>query len=816
LGRAQVEIESFHNFNPDNYYDAWLDPPPFTTITSAPTYWETASTEGYGSCYYGYYTDNGGAHIDATGEGMLQLSFTINSGDAGMFVDMDDGEGDEWQWMMGGFGLTPGTYVIDEPLNDPSLKEMVASSNLPPTGFDFSQITGMNFELDPGATNGNPNPYDVSWTDLSAVNPNLTWNNANYTNLKFLNATADGMTWDSANNLNWNNGTNSSVYADGAYVTFNDNNNGNNAVTLNTTVRPGSVTINNTLASYTFSGTGSIAGTASLTKTGTGMATISTANTFTGGTTVSNGSLVLGNPKALGFGGIVTGNPGGTSVTTGGTLDLGGQTITQPITLNGGSLINSNTSTPAGVSSGVLGDGIVSTTALSGDASVSFTGPGTGAAATPVLGIGVATFTITNGGSGYLNSGRSFGANPTVTVTGGGGTGAILGAITNTAGVVTSIDIYSPGIGFTSAPTITISAPGAGGTQATVATSDLFTLLGIEQTAPGTGYYTAPSAAITASSGSATLGTPVISGVILAGTGNIGGPGNINLAGTVSGVGMLDKIGSGTVTLSAPNTYSGGTTVTAGKLLIEPTSPTTSALPKGALSITGGEVQLATNVTQGSQSANPPSTAPASNVNITSLSISGTGTLDIGNNHLIVDYSGSDPIASIAALIAHGAYAGGTTITWTGTGITSSAAQLNSSSYGIGYADTADAGNPAGLSSGQIEIMYTLLGDANLDGKVNGTDFNLMATNFNQSVTAGWDKGDFNYDGKVNGNDFVLLAANFNQFASQSATSSADTAALDAFAQANGIALTDVPEPTSALLCVAAGLGALSRRRRKV
>jgi len=73
------------------------------------------------------------------------------------------------------------------------------------------------------------------------------------------------------------------------------------------------------------------------------------------------------------------------------------------------------------------------------------------------------------------------------------------------------------------------------------------------------------------------------------------------------------------------------------------------------------------------------------------------------------------------------------------------------------------------LASGQIEIMYTLLGDANLDGKVNGTDFNLMATNFNQAVTDGWDKGDFNYDGKVNGSDFVLLADNLNQFASQSA-----------------------------------------------
>ena len=60
-------------------------------------------------------------------------------------------------------------------------------------------------------------------------------------------------------------------------------------------------------------------------------------------------------------------------------------------------------------------------------------------------------------------------------------------------------------------------------------------------------------------------------------------------------------------------------------------------------------------------------------------------------------------------------------------------------------------GNPSGLLAGQIEIMYTLLGDANLDNKVNGTDFNLMATNFNQAVTNGWDKGDFNYDGKVNG-----------------------------------------------------------------
>jgi hypothetical protein len=108
--------------------------------------------------------------------------------------------------------------------------------------------------------------------------------------------------------------------------------------------------------------------------------------------------------------------------------------------------------------------------------------------------------------------------------------------------------------------------------------------------------------------------------------------------------------------------------------------------------------------------------------------------------------------------------------------------------------------------------MYTLLGDANLDEKVNGTDFNLMATNFNQSVTNGWDEGDFNYDGKVNGNDFVLLADNFNQFASQGGAE-ADLAALDSFATANGISLENVPEPASALTAIVA-MAILPRRRR--
>ena len=305
-----------------------------------------------------------------------------------------------------------------------------------------------------------------------------------------------------------------------------------------------------------------------------------------------------------------------------------------------------------------------------------------------------------------------------------------------------------------------------------------------------------------------TLNTTVAPGSV---TVNSSGNYTISGSGTIGGGGSLSKLGAGTLWLSTANTYTGGTYVSAGTLVIDPTSSTTSALPKGALTISGGKVQLAADVTEGSQSSNVPSTAPISNVNITSLSISGSGTLDITDNHIVVDYSGTDPIASIAAWIANG-YAGGT---WTGTGIASSTAAANASSYGIGYADAADAGNPAGLSAGQIEIMYTLLGDANLDGKVNGTDFNLLATNFNQSVTDGWDEGDFNYDGKVNGEDFNLLAVNFNQTASQSADSAADLAALNAFAEANSINLVtlNVPEPTSAAILIVAGSALLRRRR---
>jgi hypothetical protein len=196
---------------------------------------------------------------------------------------------------------------------------------------------------------------------------------------------------------------------------------------------------------------------------------------------------------------------------------------------------------------------------------------------------------------------------------------------------------------------------------------------------------------------------------------------------------------------------------------------------------------------------------------IDSLSITGNGTLDLTNRHLYVTYlPAQDPIASIAAWIKSG-YNGGA---WNGPGILSTNAQTDSR-YAVGYADADDPGNPASIYyTNTIEIAYTLVGDANLDYKVNGADFAILAANFNKAVTgySGWDQGDFNYDGKINGADFAALASNFNKGASQSAT---DLAALDSFAQANNLSLsTSVPEPTFGALALLASGGILSARRR--
>jgi hypothetical protein len=148
--------------------------------------------------------------------------------------------------------------------------------------------------------------------------------------------------------------------------------------------------------------------------------------------------------------------------------------------------------------------------------------------------------------------------------------------------------------------------------------------------------------------------------------------------------------------------------------------------------------------------------------------------------------------------------------TWSGSGIVSSAARQSGGRYALAFADTA-----AG-----VNVQYALVGDANLDGIVNGQDLAILAANFGKS-SPDWTAGDFNYSGMVGATDFAGLAANFGRESSgQTANLPAgDYAALQAFAAANGLT-SDLPEPAlgltalAALSLISASRGAISPSRR--
>jgi fibronectin type 3 domain-containing protein len=61
-----------------------------------------------------------------------------------------------------------------------------------------------------------------------------------------------------------------------------------------------------------------------------------------------------------------------------------------------------------------------------------------------------------------------------------------------------------------------------------------------------------------------------------------------------------------------------------------------------------------------------------------------------------------------------------------------------------------------------VVARYTYYGDANLDGKVDGSDYSRIDFGY-LSHAHGWENGDFNYDGVIDGSDYTLIDNAFNQ-----------------------------------------------------
>jgi autotransporter-associated beta strand protein len=263
----------------------------------------------------------------------------------------------------------------------------------------------------------------------------------------------------------------------------------------------------------------------------------------------------------------------------------------------------------------------------------------------------------------------------------------------------------------------------------------------------------------------------------------------------------VGTFGGGTLELTGSNSFNGGVQVKIGSLLVG----NDYALGTGTLTVTSqnkgasntataafaGSVQLESNlnntaVVAGGISMSQLATDTVGNANPASLAPS----LDLGGSNMVLEYTGSSPIATIQSYLHSG---------WIKT---SAAGEV------VGYGE-ASAAYPTGGSfynapldgvTPALLLKTTYAGDANLDGTVNALDFNALATNFGSSGQY-WMAGDFDNNGTVDSNDFSLLAANYGKVVPTSAAPAASLGAL-------------VPEPgTIALLGFAAALGL---RRRSV
>lgn len=144
-----------------------------------------------------------------------------------------------------------------------------------------------------------------------------------------------------------------------------------------------------------------------------------------------------------------------------------------------------------------------------------------------------------------------------------------------------------------------------------------------------------------------------------------------------------------------------------------------------------------------------------------------TASLDLSNNELIIDYTGTSPLNGGTNSVLFGqinsAYNGGS---WNGTGITS--AHANAGTFAVGYGEATTA---LGFSSGtttwngqtvdttSVLARLTYYGDATLDGITDIADFSRLAANWNMAGL--WTEGDSDYDGQVTIVDFGQMAANF-------------------------------------------------------
>jgi hypothetical protein len=296
---------------------------------------------------------------------------------------------------------------------------------------------------------------------------------------------------------------------------------------------------------------------------------------------------------------------------------------------------------------------------------------------------------------------------------------------------------------------------------------------------------------------------------------NLGG-GGVNGAG-------LNTNGAGLIIIDGTNTYSGNTTVSAGTMTLAATGSIPSTNVTVAASAVGnfiGTLQTTANViANGAANFGAAGSLTASTTQLASLSVGPNSTSSITLSH-----DASQPKTLQPATLTFDPTNSKLDITnniLISTGTVAQAEALVTSLDPNHHVITTDTNLALGYGDaggGNFEIRATLLGDSDLDGKVNVADLANLAGNFGKTSSQVWINGDFDYNGNVNVADLADLAGNFGKqlgvgSGSAAAAGAATPAALSADGAGGGAAA--VPEPTMLGLAALGALGACHRPRRR-
>ena len=489
--------------------------------------------------------------------------------------------------------------------------------------------------------------------------------------------------------------------------------------------------------------TGIASGAGGITKTGAGTVRLSNTNIFTGATIVAGGTLAYGASNAIGS---------GTVTIDGGFLDMGANRtdIVGAVTLENGSIVGSGTSALTSTSGFTVRNGTV-TAILAGAVSLTkdTSGSVTLFAANTYTGA-----TNVNGGTLTFGASNILANTSAVNVNGGildiGAFSDTVGAVTLASGSIFGTSGVLTGTSYTlQSGTVTAALGGAGvgltkNTAGTVLISGANSYTGATTISAGTlrlgALNTLPATTALAMSAGTTLdlnnfndtiGSFAGAGTISLGAGRLTAGGlntSTAFSGAIGGSGGLTKIGTGTLTLSGVNSYSGSTDVNAGTLALGSAASGPSA---SRVNLAGG-----TTLNTAGFSATIGSLAGAGNVTL------GAGTLTAGGDQTSSTFSGA--ISGTGGFVKSGA---GTT-TLTGTNTFSGSMTVN--------AGTVTLSSAAGRAATASRIIVQTGAALNLDN-TSGENLNRIGDTTPIDIQG----GDFRFISDSNGSTETVGALSF-------------------------------------------------------